>query len=523
MTIKNKIFSYLPELSDNEVIDAHKDVVNSINNLNELIPSVYRDYNLIDIIMPKAYGYHTGFDTLYKKYCRIIKFLNKIFFNKMLAAKISYQMVKISYPVMYKENKDEMLVQYSNNNELTGIDKNNDYNIFFANAQSYLRVIVMYINKSSNNNLLIVPKYLSDVEILNKIDKNKLFFYEDFMNKEITLAYENAKILFKEIFINNQNKLKDYFTLSLNSFSPIIKVGLKNIFDYLLPQAVLFYLTNQEIFKNIQVKNVIGARVRKIYDRAFYECAKNNSVNRYVLLHSNIGIDVDFIHRMGNFHDLTGVFTWGEQQKQIIENDIFSKVKVFHITGSPLFENEYSKKKISKNGKKIILYAATNNDFFEISELAKIVHNYKKKLKLVIKVHPGESSTPYEKFINNGNISLVTGDKVLEDILPNSDLLITTISESAMQGMLFKVPTMMLIINKKWEHLLESLYSFNKDEKNLMVIYQLNEIEKKINNILNDKIYCSNYLEQQDKILAKRILIHNEKHGSVRAIDKILQ
>ena len=522
MTIKNKIFSYLPELSDNEVIDAHKDVVNSINKLNELIPSEYRDYNLIDIIMPKAYGYHTGFDTLYKKYCRIIKFLNKILFNKMLAAKISYQIVKKSYPEIYNENKDEMLVQFSNKNKLS-INKSNYNNVFFANAQSYLRVIVMYINKSSNNNLLIVPKYLSDVEILNKIDKNILFFYEDFMNREITLAYEKAKILFKDIYINNQNKLEDYFTLSLNSFSPIIKVGLKNIFYYLLPQAVLFYLTNQEIFKNIQVKNVIGVRVRKIYDRAFYECAKNNSVNRYVLFHGNIGIDVNYIHSMGNFHDLTGVFTWGEQQKQIIENDIFSKVKVFHITGSPLFENEYSKKKISKNGKKIILYAATNNDFFEISELAKIVHNYKKKLKLVIKVHPGESSIPYEKFINNENISLVTGDKVLEDILPTSDLLITTISESALQGMLFKVPTMMLILNKKWEYLLETLYSFNKDEKNLMVIYQLNEIEKKINNILKDKIYCSNYLEQQDKILAKRILIHKEKHGSVRAIDKILQ
>ena len=54
MSIKNKIFNYLPELSDSEYIDAHKDVIKSINNLNELIPSEYRDYNLIDIIMQKG-------------------------------------------------------------------------------------------------------------------------------------------------------------------------------------------------------------------------------------------------------------------------------------------------------------------------------------------------------------------------------------------------------------------------------------------------------------------------------------
>ena len=522
MSIKNKIFNYLPELSDNEVIDAHKDVINSINKLNELIPTEYHDYNLIDIIMPKAYGYHTGFDTLYKKYCRINKFLNKILFNKMLAAKISYQIVKKSYPEIYNENKDEMLVQFSNKNKLS-INKSNYNNVFFANAQSYLRVIVMYINKSSNNNLLIVPKYLSDVDILKKIDKNKLFYYEDFMNKEITLAYEKAKILFKEIYINNQKEMEGYFIISLNSFFPIIKVGLKNIFDCLLPQAVLFYLTNQEVFKNIQVKNVIGTRVRKIYDRAFYECAKNNSVKRYVLLHSNIGSDVDFIHSMGNFHDLTGVFTWGDQQKQIIRNDIFSNVKEIHVTGSPLFDLQYNKKRKTANRKKRILYAATKNDFYELSEVVKVVHKYKSELELFIKVHPGENSEPYEKFINTENISLVTGDKILEDILPKSDLLITTISESALQGMLFKVPTVMLLINKKWEYLLESLYGFNKDEKKLMVVYQINQIGKKINNILFDKKYSPRYLEQQDKILAKRIIIHREKYGSVRAIDEILK
>lgn len=526
MSLKKKIFNCLPDLSDVEIINAHREVIESIIKLNELIPKEYVDYNLTNIIMPKAYGYHTGFDTFYKRYMRIFKSLKKVVFKKSIAERISYKIIKknsLSYLDNYKNNKDEMKVDYNSHGSLKEYNNKNCHNLLFANAQSYLRVLVMYINKSQCDNLLIIPKYLKNVDIIKKLSANSLFYYEDFITNEIMLQYEESKKIFSELFKYNNAKIQEYFTLSSRSFYPIINLGLENIFKYLLPQAVLFYLINQKIINEIKPNNIIGVRVRKIFDRAFYECSKNHGIDRYVMLHSNIGTDVDFIHTMGNFDDITGVFTWGEQQKEIIENDIFSNVKSVHVTGSPLFEkNEYNlENNKDKKSIKTILYAATNNDYYEISEIIKVVNKYKNKLKLIIKVHPSEESDPYKNFIDQKNIFLVTGDKVLEDLLPDSVLLITTISESALQGMLYKIPTMILLINKKWKDLLVSLYGFDKNEDKTMVVHNKKEINARINNLIFNKKDSALHLKKQKEILSKRIFFP-EKTSSVYEIDKIL-
>lgn len=521
MSLKNKIFDFLPDLSEQEIINAHKEVIGMITKNQELIPEEYSNFNLIEIIMPKAYGYHTGFDVIYKRYKKLSKILNLVTKNKSISNKIAYKIIKAHNDVnlaYYENNKDEMIIDSSN------IDNNRVFNekynsLFFANAQSYLRVMSLYMQKSNNRNLLIIPKYLSDVQILNNFDLSTVFFYEDFMNDEILIEYNNAKKTFSNIYNDNQDKLNDYFTIELKSFFPIIKNGLKNIYYYLLPQAVLCYLTNREIFKKINVENIVGARVRKIFDRAFYESSKEYDINRYVLLHSNIGNDTNFIHTMGNFNDITGVFSWGDQQKRIIQNDMFSNVGKIYSTGSPLFENVFNEKK--STNKKRILYAATNNDFYELSEVAKAVKIFNGKIQLLIKVHPGDHSEPYKKFCDKKYISLITGDKILEDLLPNVSLLITTISESALQGMLFKIPTLMLLIDNKWEYLMKSLYAFDKKEEKILVIRRKERIKEKIKNIIFNDEENRVHLKEQNKIFSRRILVHNNP-SSVNIIDELL-
>ena len=54
MSLKSRIFDFLPELQDSEIIDSHKEVLDSINNFNELIPKEYSNYNLVEIIKPKV-------------------------------------------------------------------------------------------------------------------------------------------------------------------------------------------------------------------------------------------------------------------------------------------------------------------------------------------------------------------------------------------------------------------------------------------------------------------------------------
>ena len=95
---------------------------------------------------------------------------------------------------------------------------------------------------------------------------------------------------------------------------------------------MLFYLTNQKIINEIKPNNIIGARVRKIFDRAFYQCAKNQNINRYVMLHSNIGSDVDFIHTMGNFIIVQIVEIVGQCQQVLVDLNhiIFMAQRYYH-------------------------------------------------------------------------------------------------------------------------------------------------------------------------------------------------
>ena len=98
MSLKSRIFDFLPELQDSEIIDSHKEVLDSINNFNELIPKEYSNYNLVEIIKPKVCYYHTGWDLFYKNYIRLSKGLEKVTFNNIWASKIAYNIMKINSP-----------------------------------------------------------------------------------------------------------------------------------------------------------------------------------------------------------------------------------------------------------------------------------------------------------------------------------------------------------------------------------------------------------------------------------------
>ena len=507
MSLKSKIINSLSELSDSEIIHSHGKVRDSINKINDLIPSKFRNYNLVNTIMPKAYSYHTGLDVLYRQYIRLTRSLINLRFNRTLASFLSYLIFKIkacNYSDIFSEHKHELNLHFNNEKDVL-LNKDSSYNLFFASAQTYCRVITSYMNKSENQNILVIPSFFQDSKIISSIDKGNLIFYEDFITEEIWFEYEKAKQIFQDIFIHNQEKLKNFFTIDSKNFYQFIKPGLRNIFYYLLPEAVLFHLINKEIFKQIKVKKVIGCRVRKIFDRSFYECAKNQGIERYVLLHSNIGKDITYMYRTGNFDNINGVFTWGEQQKEIIEKDIFSKVDFFYVTGSPLFERPNLKHSQKSNKVKRILYAATDNDFDEIKELIRVVTDISEEVHLTIKVHPGESDENYKLFSKYSQVDVFSGKKIIEDMLPDYDLLITTISESSLQGMLFRIPTLMLQINSRWNYLLYTLYGFTESENKVMAVKNRSEIKLRINKIFFDDLYREKHLKLQDKILSKRI------------------
>ena len=521
-----RLFDYLPELSRDKTILFHQQVIRSINSLEDLFPEYYQVYNLTNIILPKAYGNYTILDTAFCQYGRIKNFLQKIILSEKISRSVSHYLIKKKRSRIYgatKDNKYELSIDCSNIDQLISGNHNDhsSYNIFSTGTQTYLRVMVLYMNQSQfDNHLLIIPKCLKNSEVLNKVKNSQLLFFESFITNEIKEKYNIAKNDFAECFDTNKNKLKKVFNLDSKDFFHLIDTGLKNVFYYLLPQAYFFYLINEEIYRQINVKNVIGARVRKIYDRALYQSASNQNINRYVLMHSNIGTDFKFLDSMGHFMDLTGVFAWGDFQKQLIMDDSFSNVKKIYVTGSPLFTKKI--RKMPGNKTKIILYASSYNDFREVKDLVGITNSLKPNTKLIIKVHPHIDYKEYERFINSEKITLVPGEKSLEDLLPNSDLLITTISESALQAMIRGVPALFYLLTKRWKRLGYDLYGFDNNEEKQSVMISKETLKKRINELLFSDEYRAVFLKNQSNFLNKRIRMHSDRNGAASEIDKIL-
>ena len=526
MSFKTNIINRILDIPSAEIIALHQEVISSINRISELIPSKYNIYNLEKIIMPKAYGYHTILDTSYYQYHSIKRLIKKSLRSEKISGQLSYkllQMKKYGIDRAVRDFKNEIPIDFAINNYSFNNYKDKSYNLFFTGTQTYLRVLILYINQSKlNNNLLVIPRFLSKVEVLNDFDNNKLLFYEDFLNEDILNNYNNAKNEFSLIFKEKRKYLKEIFLLDSKNFFKIINIGLENIFNYLLPQALLFSLINENIYNKINVNNVIGARVRKIYDRASYEIAKKYNINRYVVLHSNIGTDIKFIHSMGHFNNLTGVFTWGLLQKKLIERDFFSKVDNIFVTGSPLFEKSY--KNINNNSKydRCILYAATHNDLQEVKELVKITNSLPRTTSLIIKVHPDIDHKPYEKYIQSEHVKLVPGESSLENLLPQVDLLVTTISESALQAMIRGVPALFFLFTERWKKLGYNLYGFDNNEEEQLVINSKESLKKRINELLFSEKYRSVFLKNQNNFLNKRIRMHSDNNGAANEIDKIL-
>ena len=173
------------DLTEKEMISAHKVVISSILNLNNLIPDKYHRHGLANIIVAKTDGYHTSLDNKFYWYCRIKKTIKKIIINDFLASNIAFRLILLKKTSLNKwtENKREEIeiAGYSEEREHDLENRiaklgNNKKNIFFASAQTYLRVISIFLNRSEyGNNILVVPRCIQGLRILDSINEENIF------------------------------------------------------------------------------------------------------------------------------------------------------------------------------------------------------------------------------------------------------------------------------------------------------------------------------------------------------------
>ena len=536
----NKLLNkYTVSPTDEETVSMRQDIVDSLLRLDSLIPSKYCRLKIANIILPKTESYYTSLGNKYYWYCRLKMTLQKFKLGSYLSSKIAFKVVmlkKQSLDRWASKKKVEIKInEYSLDKKSSLDDKiallgKEKINIFFASAQTYVRVVAKFMENSDYvNNIIVVPRLLENTKILQSINKSNILYFDDFITEEIQSKYVNSISEFESYYEKNIELIEKNFVFDGNNYFKLIEVGLKNIYKFLIPQAYLFVMVYERILTKIQVKNVIGIRVRKIYDRSLYETACRLKIPRYVLLHSNIGIGTKFIHSMGNFSNITGVFVWGIQQKKLISNDIFSNVDKIYVYGSPLFDDCRKYRELNHtnntNINKKILYAAGLPDLDELTSLVKFVNNHNRehtnKIDLIIKVHPGDSSSVYKHFINN-NIILLSAEKILEEYLLVVDLLVTTISESCLQAALYNVPMHLMIFSDFSKQLALDIYGLSVKENKYLTSCNQNMMWIQLESILFNPKYRDTLLETQSYFLDRRIHMPADHQSSTKLIGAVL-
>jgi hypothetical protein len=527
MQINAILFSKTPELSNNQIINAHQEVINSFYELNQLIPEKYKSLNLIDIALIKSYGYHTGFDQLYYRYSRLKNmFLSLKIINEKIASKLSHKIIinhGASFSKVYSDLKIET-PYYNRKSTLPNyINQDKTYNLFFSNTQTYLLVLIEYINRSDlDNHILIIPKFLKECDVLKKIDKNKVIFFEDFYNENILSEFYESKKIFSSIFDKNYDLLNNFFTIDDKEFFSVLNKGIENIFKFVLPEVLLNTLTINNILNKIKVSNLVGARVRKIYDRSFLQVGYKNDIRTYILFHSNLVKYIKSMHATGHFNNISGVFSWGKNQKKLITSDQFSSVKKIFTTGSPLFERNSESIPYKINERQSIIYACGSGDIKEtkvfIESLAPIQNNNE----IIVKVHPHVRHENYQKLTRGFKVKIIKGEAVFEDLLDNAKVVVTILSEASLHSMIRGIPTLFIFFEKKWDRLLHGLYDISSLEKEKLIIRSKKQLLPTVNNILNNESFRRNYIQVQQNFIERNIKIHKGLFGATKEIDKIL-
>lgn len=197
---------------------------------------------------------------------------------------------------------------------------------------------------------------------------------------------------------------------------------------------------------------------------------------------NEIDIEIDFKLKKNYYSKTFGEYICviDEIAKKKIEEQIFEKNKIY-ITGNPNFDKLVRKKaekfEIKKNNKKKILYLAQQTEYFYeiISEIERIALK-KNEFIFEIKLHPNQKIN-----LQKTNNFLVKDGK-LEDIILNSDLVITEYSTSGIEALILqkKVLSLQLDLKRKCPIPFEKF-------ANTLVVKRIEDLENYIEKFISEK------------------------------------
>ena len=512
-------------LDNKKLNDVENMVFSAIKSLYELIPSEYDEYDIPFLTVFKTLHYNGGIAPVYSRYHKLNNLFHTFCCNDLVAHKISMAILKRrlrhhneSFGDENKKREFVLDLQQSDNK----ISFNNKNNLFVASMPSYLKVIVSYIKKAKrNNNLIVIPRFLKNHEVLDDI-KNNIIIFDDYVDSNKVEEYAKIKKSFLNIFLKSEEKFYRAFSIRKDSLYPLFRNGIKNIFSNIIPNAILYCDTAKRILSDLNVKSVVCVRLKRTYENAFILSALHLNIYKYMMIHGTVHTGYGNILKFGHFSNLDGIFVWGQEQKDIINKYYDATNSKIFITGTPLIDSLEPDTSVVERREKNILFAVDGNDVSQLKIIKKAIKKCGIMVNLIVKVHPGCDHKIYIKHCNCSNIHLKTGDEVLENYFGKADIFITKYSTAALQAMAMEIPTLFAIINRKNKKKLPTLYNFDIVERKIIVADKKRSIIRKISDLLTSEDYVFEHKKTQNKYLKRVLAFSSYPEMSVDTISSII-
>lgn len=505
-------------LSDFEIDQGYDLIRNKFFQIKSIFPPKYRNLKIEYIVLPKVTSIYSLINNNYLNYLTYKK-KDNIFLSQSYKLYIKYIFQKTKQKYFQSLKPESNLDLHLNGPKLEGL--NHNCNLFFVNMGSYLNVIKKYIDKSKvNNNKIIITKKLYD----SNLDLQNYIIFDEFLSDKIIDEYNECKERFKNCFNESQEFLTSLFHIDEINFYKCSYFGFQNVFESLIPEAYLHLRVLDNIFDQLDVNNVITIRNRRIFDRAVnlksYELNKEN----YILLHSNIGNTSKFVNEMGHFKYIKNAFVWNKYQSDMIKKSKYNDIQNYYTYGSPLFDSiKINNNHFSKNNKNIFIPGGTiplNKKLIFSLVNKKFINN---KYNIIIKYHPNDNSDKFLTLQNQKNIKLFDKFENINNLIAQSKLVITDLSEASILAMIMNKPVFFISLNDYISSLFKDIFYFNREESDFFCFNNMTNLIDSTDLIMNDNLFYNKVVSIQKKYIKKFISKQNfELDECSNNIDKVL-
>lgn len=503
------------------------EAVKAIKNVFDLIPDKYNADELYYINLYKAATYNAEILSTYKTSSVIKIFLSRFYSNESIISSLGNTIQKIynwnsNSKLKNKEKEEFPLLQVQKSLGRSYIEDGD--NIFLASLPSYLLSISNFISSSQmKNNKVVIPRYLQHYHSIKQVNQKNIIIFEDLINNEILHEFNEAKRVLIKIFLKNEKFFHDNFSFSDYSLYPFFREGIKNLFVYTIPNSILYRLTAMSLLSRFHPNAVVCARQRRTFENAFMSVAKSYDVKKFMLIHGNIYNDKGWRLTFGHFTDLEGIFVWGQEQKNTLEEFYDTSGSNIYLVGSPIFLQR--KGRLKKREEKLtVLFAIDKIEDFEdeINTTINILESSEINFRLILKLHPSVKSDLSHPLSRNKKVMIVDENHVIEDYFSYSDIFLTKASTTAIQAMVADIPTIILAFDKKSQNEVRICYKFNKVQEKHMVSLNSNEFSFNLKKIILSKSYLKNHKDLQKSFLDKNISNYSNPADSIVQISNII-